>query len=196
MTLAPDLAARPHLNLAIVVAAARNGVIGRDGTLPWRLREDLRRFKRLTMGGKLVMGRKTWESIGRALPGRTSFVLSRAGLALPDGVVALTGLDQVLQLAEAPEEEGGTLPSPEATVFCIGGGEIYRQLLPWAGQLFLTEVETEIEGDTHFPELEPGDWLELAEERVPADEDNEFETRFLHLVRVDLAGSHRSPGLL
>ena len=191
---APETQREPRL--CLIVARAKNGVIGRDGALPWRLREDLRRFKRITMGGKLVMGRKTWESIGRPLPGRTSFVLSRQGLDLPEGVVALSSLDQVVQLVEAPGDEGGTLPSPEATVFCIGGGEIYRQLLPLAGQVFLTEVDKEIEGDTHFPDLELGDWLELAEEHVAADERNEFATRFMHLVRVDLAGSHRSPGLL
>ena len=180
----------------MVVAAAEGGVIGRDGGLPWRLREDLRRFKRLTMGGRLVMGRKTWESIGRPLPGRTSFVLSRQELELPDGVVAVSSLDQVVRLAEAPPEEGSTLPGPESTVFCIGGGEIYRQLLPWAGQVLLTEVEAEVDGDTLFPELDPGDWVEIAEERCPKDEHNEFATRFTHLVRVDLAGTDRPPGLL
>lgn len=196
MTLAPERASTPLLNLAIVVAAARNGVIGRDGDLPWHLREDLRRFKRLTMGGKLVMGRKTWESIGRPLPGRSSFVLSRRGLELPDGVVALTSLEQVLELAEAPGEEGNTLPSAESTVFCIGGGEVYRHLLPWAGQVLLTEVDAEVEGDTHFPSLDPGDWVEVAEQRVGADEHNDHASWFRHFVRVDLAGVDRAPGLL
>lgn len=197
MTLVREGAVRPRVNLAVVVAVARNGVIGRDGELPWRLRHDLQRFKRITMGGKLVMGRKTWQSIGRPLPGRTSFVLSRQGLELPDGVVALSSLDQVLRLAESPDEPADTtLPAADSTVFCIGGGEIYRQVLPWTGQVFLTEVETEIEGDTHFPGLELGDWVEMAHERVAADEHNEFATRFTHLVRVDLAGSDRAPGLL
>lgn len=191
-----EAAATPLLNLVLVVAASRNGVIGRDGDLPWRLREDLRRFKRLTMGGKLVMGRRTWESIGRPLPGRTSFVLSRGDLDLPDGVVGCTSLDQVLQLADASEDEERTLPSAEATVFCIGGGEIYRQLLPWAGQILLTEVDADIEGDTHFPDLDPGDWVEVAEEHRAADEHNDHATRFVHLVRVHLTGTDRAPGLL
>lgn len=189
-----EAATAPRIDLAFVVAAARNGVIGRDGNLPWRLRDDLRRFKRITMGGKLVMGRKTWESIGRPLPGRTSFVLSRRRLELPPGVVALSSLDQVLQLGEASGE--GTLPPPESTVFCIGGGEVYRQLLPSAGQVFLTEVDADLEGDTHFPELDPGEWVELSQERGAVDEHNEFATRFSHLVRVDLAGVDRAPGLL
>lgn len=141
--------------VTIVAAVARNGVIGRDNDLPWRLPEDLRRFKQLTMGGVLVMGRRTYESIGRPLPGRRTIVVSRdPGLRI-DGVEVAASLEEAL--ARAGDGE----------VYVVGGGEIYRQAMGLADALEITEVDAEPEGDTFFPEIDPADWREVA--RAPGD---------------------------
>ncbi|MFM7738727.1 MAG: dihydrofolate reductase, partial [Planctomycetota bacterium] len=115
--------------LSLIVAASDNDVIGREGQLPWRLSADLRRFKRLTMGHHLIMGRKTFESIGRPLPGRTTIVLSRQRDYAPAGVVVAHSPEEVLKLVAADSEP-----------FVVGGAEIYRLLLPWVGKIYLTRV--------------------------------------------------------
>ncbi len=163
------------MGLAAIAAVARNGVIGRDGELPWRLREDLRRFRRLTMGQRLVMGRKTWESIGRALPGRECFVLSRAELELPEGVEAVGDLEEVFSLATDTSK----------TVFVIGGGEVYDLLMPQCRDFHLTRVEADVAGDTLFPPWRPQDWQEIERLETEADQHNEFPTTYLHLRRVN-----------
>lgn len=127
--------------VTIVAAVARNGVIGRDGGLPWHLPGDLRRFKRLTMGGTLVMGRKTYESIGRPLPGRTTVVVTRQPDWSVEGVVVARSVKEALEAAGDGE------------VFVVGGAEIYRQTMEVADALEITEVDAEPEGDTHFPEI-------------------------------------------
>ncbi|HLU53700.1 MAG TPA: dihydrofolate reductase [Acidimicrobiia bacterium] len=136
--------------VTIVAAVARNGVIGRDNDLPWRIPEDLRRFKQLTMGGVLVMGRRTYESIGRPLPGRRTIVVSRdPGLRI-DGVEVAASLEEALALAG----DGG--------VYVVGGGEVYRQAMDLADVLEITEVDAEPEGDTYFPEIDPAVWRQVA----------------------------------
>ncbi|HEX2154338.1 MAG TPA: dihydrofolate reductase [Acidimicrobiia bacterium] len=127
--------------VTVVAAVARNGVIGRDGNLPWHLPEDLRRFKEMTMGGVLVMGRKTYESIGRPLPGRTTVVVTRRPDWSADGVEVAASLEEAL---DRPGE-----------LFVVGGAEIYRQALELADALEITEVDAEPEGDTYFPEIPP-----------------------------------------
>lgn len=131
------------LTLSLIVAAAENGCIGRGGDLPWHIPEDLRHFKRLTMGRPVVMGRKTWESIekrlGGPLPGRENIVLSRSGLSLDD---ALAGR--------------------EGEVFVIGGAQIYALALPRADRIYLTRVHRSVKGDTFFPELDATQWAETA----------------------------------
>lgn len=166
------LADRPRLTL--IVAAAENQVIGRDGELPWRLSSDLARFKRLTMGHALIMGRKTYESIGRPLPGRASIVLTRnaSWKAGHDGVVTTTSLDEAVQSAKAAE----TVSSTEA--FVIGGGEIYRLALPEADRVQLTRVHSRVEGDATFPVLDKRDWQLVESEDHPADERNEHACTF------------------
>ena len=142
--------------LVIVVAVARNGVIGRDGGLPWRLPEDLRRFKALTMGHPVILGRRTHASIGRALPGRRNLVVSRqAGLLLP-GCEVVGSLDEALRRAW----EGDGVPH------VIGGASLYAEALPRATHIELTEVHAEPEGDTHFPPLPPGAFVEVAREEA------------------------------
>jgi len=150
--------------VSIIVARAENGVIGRDGTLPWRLSADLRRFKRLTMGHAIVMGRKTWESIGHPLPGRRMVVVSRQADYKADGVQVVASLDEALQVARGAGDK---------EVFVIGGAEIYRQALPIAQRIYLTRVGGQVEGDTYFPELDTGDWSQIESEQHEADAKND-----------------------
>lgn len=153
--------------ISIIVAMSVNRVIGRDNRLPWRLPADLQRFKRLTMGHCLIMGRKTFESIGRPLPGRTIIVLTRRRDYAPPGVLVAHTVDEALALAQGDE------------VFIAGGAEIYRQTLPLADRLYLTLIEKEIPGDAFFPPLNEADWQLVSQERYDADETNPFPHRFL-----------------
>ncbi len=147
--------------VSIIVAVGRNGVIGRDGTLPWRLPEDLKRFKALTMGHVMIMGRKTYESIGRLLPGRRSVIVSRqAGYVVPGAVVAASLEDAIAAAGDAPD------------VFVIGGGEIYRAALPLAHRLLVTEVDASPDGDAYFPQVDTLVWREAARDsHAPGDAD-------------------------
>ena len=173
-----DQPSRPE-RLSIIVAASDNGVIGRGGELPWRLSADLQRFKRLTMGHALVMGRKTYESLGRPLPGRTSIVITRdpGWRAKHDGVLVATNVDEALALAATAPGE-----SPQEA-FIIGGGEIYRLFLPHTDRVHLTRVHTTIEGDATFPELSTKEWQRTDTEPHPADEKNEFDCSFEYWQR-------------
>jgi dihydrofolate reductase len=148
----PPSQTRPRITL--VAAVARNGVIGADGDLPWRIPEDLAFFKRTTMGHPLVMGRATFDSIGRPLPGRRSIVITRTRNWRHDGVEVAGSMPVALDLAAAGR--GGD------EVFVIGGGQIYRLAMPLADRLLITEVEVEPEGDVTFPDIEPGTWVEVA----------------------------------
>lgn len=139
--------------LALIAAVARNGVIGRDGALPWRLPEDLRRFRALTTGHSIVMGRRTWQSLPRALPGRQNIVVTRQTGFVADGAVVVHSLDAALAAAAYPEP-----------AFCIGGAEIYRAALPSADTAYITEIARDFEGDTTFPPLDPARWRETARE--------------------------------
>src|SRR6185503_14521108 len=159
------------MKVSLIVAMAEGGVIGRAGRLPWHLPADLARFKQLTMGHHLILGRRTWESIGRALPGRRMLVVSRQArtLVLPEGVRAVTSLDEALAIAEAAGED---------EVFVAGGARVYREALPRADRLYLTWVQAEVTGDTFFPPVEPSEWEEVAREEVAADDRNPFATSF------------------
>jgi len=159
--------------LSVVVAADERGGIGRDGGLPWHLPEDLKRFKALTMGKPIVMGRRTWDSIGRPLPGRRSIVVSRqSGLAIA-GAEVVGSLEQALDAAAG---------APEVCV--IGGAELYRLALPRADVVHLTRVHAEVESDTFLPPLEPSEWEEVSREPHPADARNAHPYSFVTLRRV------------
>ena len=145
--------------LALIAAVARNGVIGGGNTLPWRLPADLKRFRALTTGHAVIMGRKTWESIGRALPGRQNIVVTRQAGYAAEGAVVHSSLDEALRAV--------TLPAP---VFCIGGGELYALALPHAATLHLTEIDRDFDGDTRFPEFDRTAWRESARETHHAPE--------------------------
>src|SRR5690349_5756939 len=126
--------------LSLIVAMTPNRVIGRDGTLPWRLSADLQRFKRITMGHPIIMGRKTFESIGRVLPGRTTIVVSRRKDYSPTGALLAESLPAAIDLAGTSDE-----------AFIVGGSEIYRAALPLVQRLYITMVQADIQGDTYFP---------------------------------------------
>jgi dihydrofolate reductase len=163
------------MRLSLIVAVSENRVIGCDGRLPWRLSADLRRFKKLTMGHHLVMGRKTFESIGRALPGRTSLVLSRQTDYRAPGATVVPDLRRVMQLAAADTE-----------VFVIGGGEIYRQVLPTADRIYMTQVHARVDGEVTFPELPEAEWrLRDRSPRQAADDSNDHDYTFLEYERVN-----------
>ena len=151
--------------IVLVVAAARNGVIGRDGDLPWRLPSDLKRFKALTLGKPVVMGRKTWASIGRPLPGRPNIVVTRDPDFAAPGAAVVASPEAGLAAAR---REAAALGAGEICV--IGGGEIYRQVFDRADILHVTHVEAEVEGDTRFPEIDPVLFEKVAEEPIPQGE--------------------------
>lgn len=147
--------------IALVVAVARNGVIGRDGDLPWRISSDLKRFKQVTLGKPVVMGRKTWDSLPRKpLPGRVNIVVSRT-LAEAPGAQVCRDLDAALEAAQAAAAAEGA-----AEICIIGGAQIYAAALDRAARIYLTEVDLDPEGDSHFPALDPAVWHQVAAERV------------------------------
>jgi dihydrofolate reductase len=150
------------MKVSLIAALARNRVIGRDNRLPWRLPADLRRFKQLTMGHTLLVGRKTFESIGRPLPGRAMLVASRREGYEPEGVRVVRSVQEALDVAR----EGG-----ETELFVAGGAEIYRQTLPVADRLHLTRIEEDVPGDAYFPEVDETQWrLVDREDHAPTEE--------------------------
>ena len=161
--------------LSIIVAMDDAGVIGREGTLPWRLPDDLRRFKATTLGHTLVMGRRTLDSIGRALPGRRNIVLTRnAAFVPPDGVTAVPSLGDALALAADADH-----------VFVIGGAEVYRDALPRADELLVTRVHGSVTGDVRFPPVTWQDWTLVEEELHPADAQHAFAFTYCRYRRRD-----------
>ena len=154
--------------LAMIVAMARNRAIGRENTLPWRISGDLQFFKRTTLGKPVVMGRKTYESIGRPLPGRENIVITRNPEWRAEGVTRAGSLEQALDIAEAAAVRDGA-----DELMIIGGAEIYRQAMPLAARLYITEVDAEVDGDAFFPELGE-DWREVGRDCYRASERDEY----------------------
>lgn len=148
--------------IALVVAVARNGIIGADGDMPWKLSSDLKRFRSLTMGHPVVMGRKTFASIGKPLDGRFNVVLTRDPAFRAEGVVVARALSEALDLAGREVSARGC-----AEIFVIGGGAVYAEALPLADRIYLTEVAAEPSGDTRFPTLDPDAWMETSREALP-----------------------------
>jgi len=143
------------VRLSLIVAAAEGGIIGRDNALPWRLSGDLRRFKEITMGKPLIMGRKTFESIGRPLPGRTNIVLSRDPTFQVADVVVVGDFPSAKAVAVDAAHRAAV-----TEIMVIGGAGIYRLALPHADRIYLTEVHTEVQGDAAFPSYDQADWIE------------------------------------
>lgn len=167
------------MRLAIIVAQAENRVIGINNNLPWHLPEDLRYFKQVTMGKPIIMGRKTFESIGRPLPGRTNIVVSRDTTYRPENVKVVNSLEAAKALAESICMVNGC---DEAMV--IGGSEIYAQALPMIDRLYLTQVHASVEGDAYFPAFDPAEWAEMGREDFSAAGHNPYNYSFIVLQRI------------
>ena len=168
------------MRISLVVAMARNRVIGRDNALPWRLPADLAYFKRVTMGHPIVMGRRTYESIGKPLPGRKNIVVSRNPDFRAPGCIVVASLDAAWKAAGDADE-----------VCVIGGTTLFEETLPVADRIHLTEVEAEVAGDTYFPEFDRGDWKENEVERHAADERHGYPFRIVELERRGKAPAKR-----
>lgn len=160
------------MSRSIIVALSENNVIGTGNQLPWRLSADLKRVKSLTMGHHLIMGRKTYESIGRPLPGRTNVIITRNGSYAPEGCVVVDSLPAAFEIAKSDPE-----------VFVFGGGEIFREALPLVDKIYMTIVHCTIAGDTHFPALDAADWTETDRQEFKADEKNQYDYSFVTLTR-------------
>jgi len=176
--------------IALVVAVAENGVIGSAGGLPWRLSSDLKYFKEITMGKPIIMGRKTFQSIGRPLPGRRNIVVSRQRGFAHDGVTVTTDVEAALEVARSDAQANGV-----CEICIIGGGEIYRQTLDLADRIYLTQVHMNVEGDTHFPDLDGKRWMEVNRERRAAGESDssDFSLIVLDRLAVTQANEARQP---
>ncbi|MCB1916553.1 MAG: dihydrofolate reductase [Rhodocyclaceae bacterium] len=159
--------------LVVIAAVDRNGGIGIDGDLPWRLRNDLQRFRALTMGHPIIMGRKTWDSLGRPLPGRRSIVISRDRSLRPEGAERAGSLEEALALVRGAER-----------AFVIGGAQIYALALPAAQRLLLTEVSATVAADAHFPHWPRDQFEEVTREHFSADDDNDHPFDFVEYRRV------------
>jgi dihydrofolate reductase len=158
--------------VSLIVAMAQNGVIGRDHALPWHLRQDLQRFKAQTLGKPILMGRKTFESIGHPLPGRTNIVLTRDPNWTAAGVIAVHSVEEALAQASGASE-----------LVAIGGAEVYRLVMPFARRMYLTNVQADVPGDTYFPEFDPTQWADVDCDAHPADEHNDYPVTFVTLER-------------
>jgi len=159
------------MTISLIVAVAENGVIGKTGTmLPWRLPADLKRFKEVTTGHPIIMGRKTYETVGRPLPGRQNIIITRNPDYKAEGCEVVSSLPEALEAAKNSEE-----------VFVIGGGQLFEQALPLANKLYLTLVHASPEGDVFFS-YDPADWQEISKESHEADEKNQYSYSFITFV--------------
>ncbi|MBD3857718.1 MAG: dihydrofolate reductase [Acidobacteria bacterium] len=158
------------MTVSLIVAVSSNGVIGHDGGLPWHLPADLKHFKRTTMGHHLIIGRRTWDEVGKPLPGRTMVVVTRSRRFAPEGAKVVRSVEQALEIAAEDDEP-----------FIGGGSQIYRIALArdLVHRIYLTRIHAEVEGDTFFPEFDLDDWELVSEEHHEADEKNEFDYSFL-----------------
>ncbi len=160
------------MQVSIIVAMDRNRVIGKDDTLPWHISSDLQNFKKITMGKPIIMGRKTHESIGRPLPGRENIILTRDKDYQAEGCTVLNSLEDIFEHCKAVDE-----------IMITGGADIYQLTLDKASKIYLSEVHTEVNGDTFFPELNKNHWMEISREDHKADEKNDYDYSFVVLKR-------------
>jgi dihydrofolate reductase len=161
------------MKVSMIVAASANNVIGAGGGLPWHLSEDLRRFKEITMGKPMIMGRATFESIGKALPGRRSIVMTRQADYAAEGVEIVNTPEAALDLAGDADE-----------VMIIGGGTVYEKFLPMTDRIYLTRVHAEVDGDTFFPEIDENEWRIVSSTPLPPNDERPFSISFQTLERI------------
>lgn len=164
----------PPEKLSLIAAIDNAKVIGIGGELPWHLPNDLRRFKQLTMGKPIIMGRKTFESIGRPLPGRKNIVLTRNVEFFADGIECYPSLGSALKALEGKEGE----------IFVIGGGMTYKEALSRATTMYLTEVMTSLDGDAYFPDFDLSEWKEVSSELYDSDDEHLYQYCFRHLEKI------------
>ncbi|MEL6413011.1 MAG: dihydrofolate reductase [Bacteroidota bacterium] len=163
------------MHKSIIVAAATNGTIGRDNQLPWHLPRDLQHFRQLTMGHHVIVGRKTFESIGKPLPGRTIIVVTRNQHYRAEGCAVVYDLATALRVAAQ---------AGETEVFVAGGGSIYQEALAWADKIYLTAVQADVEGDIFFPTWDIADWIEVRRSHHPADDKHAYAYDFVELIKA------------
>jgi dihydrofolate reductase len=162
------------MKISLIVAMASNRVIGLNNKMPWHLSADLKKFKKITMGSPILMGRKTYESIGKPLPGRTNIIISRNLDYQQDGCLVFNDLNAALKkIGESAEE-----------LFIIGGSDLYEAILPMADAIYLTLINREFQGDTFFPEIDLNDWSEVEREDIKDDPDAGFNYSFLKLEKT------------
>lgn len=160
--------------ISIIVAAAQNGAIGKDNTLLWHLPDDFKRFKRITMGKPILMGRKTFESIGKPLPGRLNIIVSRNPTFTAEGCQVVGSIEEGLTVAASTDTE---------EVFIIGGGVIYKEIMPQTDRIYLTKVHATPEADTYFEITNPENWTEVLREFHPADDKHQYAFEFIDLQK-------------
>ncbi|MCX6290952.1 MAG: dihydrofolate reductase [Bacteroidetes bacterium] len=161
------------MTISIIVALSENNVVGINNRMPWHLSADLKRVKALTMGHHLVMGRKTYESIGKPLPGRTNVVITGNKDFQAEGCVLVSSLKEALEISKEDSE-----------VFIFGGGEVFREAMPLVSKIYMTRIHHHFDGDTRFPELKPGEWKEVLREDFQPDEKNNYQYSFINLERM------------
>jgi dihydrofolate reductase len=162
------------MKLSVIVAKSLNGTIGKNNKIPWHLPTDLKHFKSITTGYPVIMGRKTYQSIGKPLPKRTNIIVTRNEGFTAEGCLITHSLGQAVAIARK---------APQQKAFIIGGAEIYKQALPFTDTIYLTEVKTNIEGDTYFPEINMEEWEEVEREKHIADDLNPLAFDFVTLIR-------------
>lgn len=161
--------------ISLIVAMDENRLIGKDNQLPWHLPQDLAYFKRMTMNHKIVMGRKTYESIGRPLPGRENIILTRNRSYKMDGCKVLHSIEEILELSKNTDEN----------IFVIGGAEIFKEILPYSDRLYMTHIHHNFEGDTFFPQLKDTDWETVSVESGIKDMKNPYEFDFVVYQKIN-----------
>ena len=166
---------KSSINISLVVAAAENDAIGKEGQMPWHLPNDMKHFKNITWGMPVIMGRKTFDTIGKPLKGRKNIVITRQGNWKADGVVAVKSLDDALFVARETDAK---------EVMVIGGGEIYRAAFEKTKRIYLTRIKAEVEGDTFFPKLDNKDWKLVSRMENLADEKNPYDHSFETWERI------------
>ena len=159
--------------LSIIVALSENNVVGKQNKLPWKLSADLKRLKAITMGHHLIMGRKTWESLGRPLPGRVNVVITSDKNYKAEGGIVVHSLKEALNVSSQDDE-----------VFIFGGGIIFKEAFPIVDRIYMTRVHAYVEGDTYFPDFNLKDWKEISREDFKADEKNQYDYSFITLDKI------------
>lgn len=162
--------------LSLIVAMDKNNVIGKNNDMPWHLPNDLKHFKNTTLGHTMVMGRKTFESIGRVLPGRKTIVLTSSEQTFPEGVDVIRSIDEILTLEKKNEDK---------EVFVIGGGQLFKEMIDHADRLYVTEIDEAFEGDIYFPSINKKVWKETSKEKGLKDEKNPYNYYFMTYERKE-----------